>query len=78
MDLQLKGKHVLITGGSRGIGLACAREFLAEGCSVTLVGRDAGHMAKALTELRNASGGQVAGHCADLQDPVAAVQAGTR
>ena len=28
MDLQLTGKHVLVTGGSRGIGLACARAFL--------------------------------------------------
>ncbi|MDB5898499.1 MAG: 3-oxoacyl-ACP reductase [Ramlibacter sp.] len=75
MDLQLKGKHVLITGGSRGIGLSCAREFLAEGCSVTLVARDAGHMERALTALRSAPGAQVAGHCADLTDPVAAVQA---
>jgi NAD(P)-dependent dehydrogenase (short-subunit alcohol dehydrogenase family) len=31
MDLVLSGKNVLITGGSKGIGLACARAFLAEG-----------------------------------------------
>ena len=29
MDLNLKDKHVLITGGSKGIGYACAAEFLA-------------------------------------------------
>ena len=37
MDLQLQGRHVLITGGSKGIGLACARVFLAEGARVSLV-----------------------------------------
>ena len=73
MDLQLRGRHVLITGGSRGIGLACARDFLAEGCKVTLVGRSREHMDRALAELRTA--GQVAGHCADLTDPAAALQA---
>ena len=40
MDLGLDNKHVLITGGSKGIGLACARVFLEEGASVTLVSRD--------------------------------------
>ena len=71
MDLQLQGKHVLITGGSRGIGLACAREFLREGCRVSLVGRDPGHMESA----RAALGGEVRGFCADLRDPAAALRA---
>ena len=35
MDLGLNGQHVLITGGSKGIGLACAQGFLAEGARVT-------------------------------------------
>ena len=39
MDLELSAKHVLITGGSKGIGLACARTFLREGAAVTLVAR---------------------------------------
>jgi NAD(P)-dependent dehydrogenase (short-subunit alcohol dehydrogenase family) len=73
MDLQLQGKHVLVTGGSRGIGLACAREFLAEGCRVSLVGRSAANMDKAVAELKAL--GEVAGHCADLTDPAAAVKA---
>jgi NAD(P)-dependent dehydrogenase (short-subunit alcohol dehydrogenase family) len=47
MDLQLKNKHVLITGGSKGIGLACARAFLAEGAQVTLVARNAETLAQA-------------------------------
>ena len=73
MDLQLGGRHVLITGGSRGIGLACARDFLAEGCRVSLVGRSAEHMERALAELRAL--GEVRGHCADLTDAAAALQA---
>ena len=73
MDLQLQGKHVLITGGSRGIGLACARDFLAEGCRVSVVGRTAAHMEQALASLRSA--GDVGGDCADLADPAAAVRA---
>jgi phosphopantothenoylcysteine decarboxylase/phosphopantothenate--cysteine ligase len=37
MNLHLSDKHVLITGGSKGIGLACAQAFLEEGAKVTLV-----------------------------------------
>jgi NAD(P)-dependent dehydrogenase (short-subunit alcohol dehydrogenase family) len=73
MDLQLQGRHVLVTGGSRGIGLACAREFLAEGCRVSLVGRSPEHMDRALQQLRPL--GEVAGFCADLTDAGAALQA---
>ncbi len=47
MDLQLQGKHVLITGGSKGIGLACARGFLQEGARVSLVSRQITHLQKA-------------------------------
>ena len=39
MNLELANKHILITGGSKAIGLACARTFLAEGARVTLVSR---------------------------------------
>jgi 3-oxoacyl-[acyl-carrier protein] reductase len=39
MDLNLKRKNVLISGASKGIGLACAKEFAAEGCNLHLVSR---------------------------------------
>ena len=47
MDLGLKGKSVLITGASKGIGLACAHGFAAEGCVVHLVARSPDLLAKA-------------------------------
>ena len=37
--MGLAGKRVLITGGSRGIGLACAEAFAREGCDLVLAAR---------------------------------------
>lgn len=51
MDLHLTDKHVLITGGSKGIGLACAQGFLAEGARVTLVSRDPANLTAAVATL---------------------------
>ncbi len=47
MDLKLSGKRVLITGASKGIGAACAKVFLEEGCHVVLVARHAERLAEA-------------------------------
>jgi NAD(P)-dependent dehydrogenase (short-subunit alcohol dehydrogenase family) len=52
MDLQLQDKHVLITGGSKGIGLACAQAFLAEGARVSLVSRSPQNLEKGAAQLR--------------------------
>lgn len=61
MDLGLKGRAVLVTGGSKGIGLACARAFLTEGARVAIASRDPANLAKAAQAL-----GSVTGIVADL------------
>ncbi len=45
--MKLAGHKVLITGGSAGIGLALARDFLAAGCRVAICGRDPERLAAA-------------------------------
>jgi NAD(P)-dependent dehydrogenase (short-subunit alcohol dehydrogenase family) len=74
VDLQLQGKHVFITGGSRGIGLACAEEFLREGCTVSLVGRDPQRLDAACKSL-DPDMDRVSGFSADLTDPANALAA---
>jgi len=67
MDLALKGKKVLITGGSKGIGLACAKAFVAEGAQVALVSRSQANLDAAKKSVGNAYA-----IAADLVDPAAA------
>jgi len=75
MDLELQDKHVLVGGGSRGIGYACARLLLQEGAYVTVVGRDAQRLAQARDTLAAQAGvglHRVAVHAVDLRDADAA------
>jgi 3-oxoacyl-[acyl-carrier protein] reductase len=51
VDLDLRGKRALITGGSRGIGFAVARALAAEGAAIGLIARDAGGLADAARTL---------------------------
>jgi NAD(P)-dependent dehydrogenase (short-subunit alcohol dehydrogenase family) len=53
VDLRLTNKHALITGASKGIGLAVARSLLAEGCSVHLVARSDADLKSAAERLRS-------------------------
>jgi len=68
MDLQLAGKVALITGSSRGIGLATAKALAAEGCRLMLSARSAEPLAAAAAALRT-SGVDVAAHPADVSKP---------
>ena len=52
----LRNQHVLITGGSSGIGLALARQALAAGARVSLVARDRARLERAAAELRESGG----------------------
>ena len=70
MDLGLNGKVVLVTGGSKGIGLACAKAFLAEGAKVAIVSRSKVNLVAADRQLKAAGqAGEVVKVAADLIDP---------
>ncbi|RCJ09794.1 short-chain dehydrogenase/reductase [Cupriavidus necator] len=69
MDLNLTGKSVLITGGTRGIGLACAKAFVSEGAKVTVAGSTQASVEEARHELRDKEGIGVKALCADLSRP---------
>jgi NAD(P)-dependent dehydrogenase (short-subunit alcohol dehydrogenase family) len=66
MDLKLAGKTVLITGASKGIGLAAARAFAAEGCALHLAARSAEALEAAKAEITASHGVKVTLHPMDL------------
>lgn len=62
MELGIRDKVAMVTAGSKGIGLACAKRFGEEGCRVSICGRTAETLGKAC----EAIGGTVRGYRADV------------
>ncbi len=65
---DIRGQVVLITGGSRGLGLALAREFARRGCRIAICGRDEDSLVRARDEL-SATGADVLAIPCDVSDP---------
>jgi NAD(P)-dependent dehydrogenase (short-subunit alcohol dehydrogenase family) len=59
VELGLEGRNVLITGGSMGIGKACARLFSSEGANVAIAARTAETLEQTATEIAGETGGRV-------------------
>ncbi|MBO9725034.1 MAG: SDR family oxidoreductase [Novosphingobium sp.] len=73
MDLGLKGRKVILTGGSRGIGRAALEVFAAEGCDVAFFSRNAEQVAETVESLAR-HGGLVIGEALDMLDHGAYVE----
>jgi NAD(P)-dependent dehydrogenase (short-subunit alcohol dehydrogenase family) len=71
MDLQLRGKRAVVTGASRGIGKAVARQLVLEGCDVAICARTEGPLRETATELAEESGRRVLPIVCDTMDPEA-------
>jgi NAD(P)-dependent dehydrogenase (short-subunit alcohol dehydrogenase family) len=68
VDLELSGRRAVVTGGSRGIGLAVARALAAEGADVALVARGVDELRRVAERLDGASAGTVIAVAADTGD----------
>lgn len=69
MDLHLAGRTALITGGSRGIGLAVATTLAREGCHVRLVARSSEGLTQAAAQVRDAGAPSCEHLALDLSQP---------
>ncbi|MDG2405944.1 MAG: SDR family NAD(P)-dependent oxidoreductase, partial [Paracoccaceae bacterium] len=64
---SLTGKTAFISGGSRGIGLAIAKQLAVQGVNVMIASSNEDHLASAITAIKAASSVKVEGHLADLR-----------
>ena len=75
MDLGLKGRTAVITGGSKGIGKSIARGLAAEGVNVVLIARNKEMLATAAEEIRKSSGVRVLAIPTDIKNSAAVKEA---
>jgi NAD(P)-dependent dehydrogenase (short-subunit alcohol dehydrogenase family) len=68
MDLELKGKRAIVTGGSRGIGKAIARQLAEEGADVVIAARNKDPLRATATEISAATGRRVIPAVADTRE----------
>jgi len=68
MDLNLNGRWALVTGGSKGIGLACAKALAAEGCNLHLAARTAVDLDKARDDIAGRYNVAVKTYATDLSE----------
>lgn len=68
MDLELRGKRALVTGGSRGIGRATAMRLAAEGASVVITARRQAFIDETVAAIESAGHGPVSGVAGDAND----------
>jgi 3-oxoacyl-[acyl-carrier protein] reductase len=66
MDLMLKDRVAMISGGSRGIGLCIARDLAAEGCHIVISARGADKLKQAVKEINGQGGGRVTAFTGDV------------
>ena len=69
MDLELKGKRAVITGGSVGIGLAVAHALASEGVDIAILARDAARVEREAQAIAKAHGVRALGIPADVSKP---------
>ncbi|KAK9137213.1 hypothetical protein Sjap_007807 [Stephania japonica] len=67
-EVPIKNRHVFISGGSSGIGLALARRAAAEGAHVSILARSAANLEEARSSIRLSTGVDVAAFSADVRD----------
>ena len=66
MEVRLDGKSAIVTGGSKGLGLAIAKEYAASGADVAILARDAATLADAKGEIQKGAKGKVAAISCDV------------
>ena len=69
MELRLAGKYAIVCAASKGLGRACALSLAREGCNLVINARTAETLEATATEIRTATGAQVAAVACDITTP---------